>query len=237
LNDNYIKCPRCGEEVYYDLTRCSNCNLSLYPQEVDLGEEEFLGNPVNGFDDWPISPGALLIGWLVSSAIIIGLHIFLSRFGVIGVSTYRGRLILLGIDPIGMMIAGYISGMMVSQRPALHGSILGIIGIGISIFMEMYWRDIKLEGLIRIDIVVSWILIVVSAISGTVIAYRRAHRFDGKLISVDIEGALYDNLLMKVGYNSNVVQRLIEFERNKDPGAGRVLLLRRAINRWERDNR
>ena len=29
--DNEIECPRCGETVYHELTRCPECGLNYYP--------------------------------------------------------------------------------------------------------------------------------------------------------------------------------------------------------------
>jgi hypothetical protein len=237
LSDDFIECPRCGREVYIDLPRCPYCNLDFYPQEGDLEDEELIDNTDYVFDAPPISSEALLIGWLVSSILVIGLHILVSQLSAIDAYSLLGRLILLGIAPISMIISGYISGMILYQRPYLHGSLLGIWGVGISILMEMYWRDIKLEGLLRSDILISWILIMLFSISGTVIAYHQRHRIDRIFVFGGIERDLYENLLKKVGYNTDIVKRLIKFEQDKDPEAGRASLLQSAIDRWERDNR
>ena len=50
------------------------------------------------------------------------------------------------------------------------------------------------------------------------------------------EKALFDDLLRKVGGDRSVVERLIEFERGRRPGATRLTYLQNAINRWEREN-
>lgn len=34
--DSEIECPRCGENVYHELTRCPACGLNFYP----LDDEE-----------------------------------------------------------------------------------------------------------------------------------------------------------------------------------------------------
>ena len=47
---------------------------------------------------------------------------------------------------------------------------------------------------------------------------------------------LYNNLLLKVGGDPAVVERLVVFERQKSPGAHRTVCLQNAIQRWERDN-
>jgi len=51
------------------------------------------------------------------------------------------------------------------------------------------------------------------------------------------EAALFDDLLRKVGGDRSVVERLIEHERQKRPGATRLTCLQNAISRWEHENR
>ncbi len=46
----------------------------------------------------------------------------------------------------------------------------------------------------------------------------------------------YQELLIKVGWDRGIADRLIEFERKKAPTADRNELIRRAIDRWLRDN-
>lgn len=51
------------------------------------------------------------------------------------------------------------------------------------------------------------------------------------------EKALFDNLLLKVGGDRTVVERLIAHERRHNANATRVTCLQGAIRRWERENR
>lgn len=48
---------------------------------------------------------------------------------------------------------------------------------------------------------------------------------------------LYRNLLNKTGGDKEMVERLIEYERNRKPYARREDSMRSAIERWEQDNR
>lgn len=50
------------------------------------------------------------------------------------------------------------------------------------------------------------------------------------------EAELYQDLYTKTGRDADRVERLIEYERNLSPHADRAELLRRAIERWLRDN-
>jgi len=70
------------------------------------------------------------------------------------------------------------------------------------------------------------------------------HRLSGKPYAAEEvfgdaldQAALYNDLLGKAGGDRAVVERLIEFERQRAPRAGRSAWLRRAIQRWENDNR
>jgi len=51
------------------------------------------------------------------------------------------------------------------------------------------------------------------------------------------ENQLYQDLLRKARGDQGLVERLIEYERQRSPGSDRLKLLRDAIDRWESDNR
>ena len=51
------------------------------------------------------------------------------------------------------------------------------------------------------------------------------------------QGYYYNDLLQKVGGDHEVVDRLVEYEQELNPGGTRVLWLKAAIERWQRDNR
>jgi hypothetical protein len=51
------------------------------------------------------------------------------------------------------------------------------------------------------------------------------------------QAELFDNLLVKVGGDREKVERLIDFERQQYPQGNRLVWLKDAIQRWERDNR
>ena len=51
------------------------------------------------------------------------------------------------------------------------------------------------------------------------------------------QSKLYKDLLAKVGGDENVVERLIQFERQYQPDGSRITWLKNAIQRWEGDNR
>lgn len=49
--------------------------------------------------------------------------------------------------------------------------------------------------------------------------------------------SLRQNLRLKTGYNEPLIDRLIQFERERVPNAPLQTLMESAIERWERDNR
>jgi hypothetical protein len=51
------------------------------------------------------------------------------------------------------------------------------------------------------------------------------------------EAVLFDDLLRKVGGDRSVVERLIGYEKQINPGATRASCLQNAISRWERENK
>jgi hypothetical protein len=70
------------------------------------------------------------------------------------------------------------------------------------------------------------------------------HRLTKKPYPVDTlfgaainQAELFNTLLGKVGGNHDVVERLIQYEKQSAPQGNRLLWLGRAIQRWEKDNR
>jgi hypothetical protein len=51
------------------------------------------------------------------------------------------------------------------------------------------------------------------------------------------EAALFDDLLRKVGGDRSVVERLIGYEKQLQPGTTRLSCMQNAITRWEQENR
>jgi predicted nucleic acid-binding Zn-ribbon protein len=50
------------------------------------------------------------------------------------------------------------------------------------------------------------------------------------------QAELFSNLQTKVGGDRTAAERLVEFERQKNPLGNRIAWLNQAIQRWERDN-
>ncbi len=67
---------------------------------------------------------------------------------------------------------------------------------------------------------------------------RRAYRPTASTVGVGsyANSDLYRKLLNKAKGDSELVERLVEYERKRKPYAGQEELMERAINRWEHDN-
>jgi hypothetical protein len=125
--ENEIECARCSAHIYYELTRCPNCGVSLYEPEDETEDAQPRSTPSRG--------------------------------------------ILTGL------------------RDSFH-----------RLFRKPYSAD-EIFG---------------SALN---------------------QAALYDDLLRKVGGDRMAADRLVEFEHRRTPGGSRLAWIRRAIERWEKDNR
>lgn len=66
---------------------------------------------------------------------------------------------------------------------------------------------------------------------------RKPYRVDEVFGSAIDRVVLYDDLLQKVGGDKPVVERLLAYERKRQPEGTCSSWLQNAIQRWERDNR
>lgn len=67
------------------------------------------------------------------------------------------------------------------------------------------------------------------------IVYYVNHRYSISLWGM--ERRLYQQLLKRTSRDRALVQRLIEYERQRNPGSNQLQLLQNAIYRWDRDRR
>jgi hypothetical protein len=66
---------------------------------------------------------------------------------------------------------------------------------------------------------------------------KQPHPADDLFTGAMREAILFDDLLRKVGGDRSVVERLLEYEKQKRPSATRLACLQNAISRWEHENR
>jgi hypothetical protein len=66
--------------------------------------------------------------------------------------------------------------------------------------------------------------------------FKKPYPVDNLFGAAINQADLYNDLLLKVGGDRPVAERLIEFEKQKLPGSNRMVWIKNAIQRWERDN-
>ncbi|MEP6896816.1 MAG: hypothetical protein ABI986_14525 [Chloroflexota bacterium] len=62
------------------------------------------------------------------------------------------------------------------------------------------------------------------------------HPAEDLFIGIVKQKDLFDDLVRKVGGDTSAAERLIEYEKQQNSGATRLLCLQNAIQRWEREN-
>jgi hypothetical protein len=236
MEENEFECPRCGERVYYELGRCPNCGLNFY-------------NPEDEPDDWRqrwsgpqrvpgISLIAIAAGWAISGMVAVLAYIALNQVFRAGLKGQPGWIFIMGSTALGSFVGAYLAGRISSYRPILQGLIVGGLNLGFVILLDAYNRNLVIGNIIRWQTLVAWGLTALAGLAGgRLISWQEMRGIERLFFPEDREEELYQDLLAKVGYDREIVERLVEYERKRDPGAPRTVLLKNAIERWERDNR
>jgi len=240
FDDHQIECPRCGEMVHFELTRCSNCGLNFYlaDEEGEWWEaEQSVSRVRSSLPD--ISLVAILLGWLVSALIAFGIHFLVAQVYGSQSTSLSGRVVLLFANPLGSFVGGVVVAALAERKPISHGIILGLLSVGDSLLLEAYWRDLSQVNLLRPITVLGWGLTMLAGVLAAYLYMKRARQemVEALFYPSEWDSQRYDELYMKVGYNVDRVERLIEYERRRAPGKSREEWIERAIQRWERDNR
>lgn len=234
MNDNEIECARCGRTFSIDLTRCPHCGVNIYEPEDDLPpHNETLTNIQNALR----MPFAILAGWFIAA--FVGLLIYIpTRFALTESPTATVvALLAAGALSVGAFAGGFIY-QRISQERSTFGSVSHILFsviLGIAVFLSeggssFLWLPLSLMGLPVIG---------AASFFGIKIADKmlRQAMIDDLFAPVVESQKLYQDLLVRVGHDRAIAERLIEHERQYMPKAPRYTLMENAINRWNRDNR
>ena len=236
MNANEIECTRCGETVYYELNECPACGLNFYLPEEDEGQETWTAeqSDIGGISIWRVSVAGVFFGWLSASLIFF-------VFQLLGISIVPFAqpnvvpLLILTTGAIAGFAGGYLAGWLSNERHLFAASLVGVLTLFSSIIVEAYWRDLVSEALLNLWTVLTWAAILLAAFSGGFVSRKRSLRVDDILFGD--EEALYHELMLKIGYDPSLAERLIALERQRTPMGTRATLIWSAITRWERDNR
>ncbi len=113
------------------------------------------------------------------------------------------------------------------------------MSIANAILLEAYWRDLSFENLLNAPTILGGVFTLMAALFATNLYMKRVRRnmVEALFFSSKEESRLYEDLYMKVGYDPERVERLIDYERQQAPQESRAELIERAIQRWNQDNR
>jgi len=236
MENNDLECPNCGASVYYELTRCPKCGWNFYDADANEAFEPARQEP--WWDAaWVGSLKAVLSGWLAAAAVTFALHYSISRIYAPETLNLPAQAILFFSGPLGALAGGYLAGALAKRRQAGHGLAVGMLTIGAALLLETHWHEVTTAFLLQPAAWLNWIVTVLAGIAGEVIYTRSNEQAALPRWIVTSEEDLYRNLLAKVRSNPETAERLIAFERQKAPQAGRRMLIQNAIERWLRDNR
>jgi len=239
FEDNQIECAHCGESFYIELTECPHCGRRVYPDEV---QDDWEGE--GGLSSSPRFGGVLrfilaaLLGIFLASFIGLGLYQLLRQVVLSELTGVYVFILIAVVLCLGTFIGGYVA-LMVSRRYArMMGRLIALSGIGLTLLVTSHeWGSIFATSQIAGTLIVC-LLVSAAGIAGVMLAGRalRGQIYEDLFAPPD-EADLYHELVVKVGYDTAIADRLIEFERQRQPSASRSQLLRNALWRWERDNR
>ena len=253
MNENYdpteIECGHCGTRFSYELFRCPNCGARVYEPDIDdetdvISNNEIpLGAATRLVGIELLSKGLVIVWGLVS--ILIAVSVYIGLRPVIHDSSNIFILIMIYICfGCGALIGGFIAGRFYRRKRNWNGLVVGLFSLGgVLVLLAHEFTDLRYA-------LFTWVtpfgvgLIFAAGWFGANLSNRLTTRtvaeelFKKPLQVADSdEYGLYYELLMKVNFESEVAERLIEFESKQNPNAKRVELIEAAIQRWVKDNR
>lgn len=233
LKAHEIECPRCSAQVSMEHTHCPNCGLNFYmPEANDWPElEEQPDTPVETFTRQAL---LVLLGWLIIAGMAFVLFALLrTALRDPGYGDIWYVLVLSATAALG----AWVSARFAQQAHLWVSGLVGVGAVGISILFDAFRQDLAVAGLIRPTTLLTWFVIMaVSLLLGWWEA-RQALRVDHLLFASPTETELYETLLARLRYDQAMLERLVDYERQRAPHGSRAQWLRSALQRWERDNR
>ncbi len=230
-----IECPRCGTQVYYELTTCPKCGLNFYEPEGS----DFPTSP-----QWGINPaanrqphqpwGMLALGVLVAFGVGFGVNRLLAAWAGPVLTGWELALHWAAL-PLGALLAGWIASREPWRSPWLPAGMLGLLCGLFALLFDAYWfpspwRPAGLASVLASFGLAPWVLMWRDRVA-------QEQAVSDLFFPPETETSLYQELYAKTGFDTEVVNRLLEYERQRAPYASRKIHLQNAIARWKRDNR
>jgi DNA-directed RNA polymerase subunit RPC12/RpoP len=253
MNDDYdpteIECGHCGTHFSYELLRCPNCGSRVYEPEVDeesktkSNSEIPLGAATRLVVKELFSKALVIVWGLVSIAIAILIYIGL-RPVFHNATKILALIIIYVCAGCGALIGGFIAGRFSNRRISWDGLVVGLLSLGGALALLAHeFFDLKVAFLSWVT-PFGWALVLSAGWAGAYIANRSKNEIMPEPTSEkqtytaeSEEYGLYYELLLKVNFDTEVAERLIEDEGRQRPMASRVDWIESAIQGWERDKR
>jgi hypothetical protein len=231
---NELECPHCGATFHYELTRCPKCGVNIYfPEDEDDGE---FGQTISSFFASFRFPLGILAGWLATIALSLSLYIPVRFAFTMPQSQFIVYAIVVACTAAGTFAGGFFAVRVTKEKVILSALLIGLVGVGIAITILLReWTTLFPFP----SVTLGWLVILGSGFTGAKVAERMLRKvtFETLFVVPPTEETLYQDLFIKAGYDHNIANRLIEYERQRTPQATRSQLIRSAIQRWEHDNR
>lgn len=241
---NEIECARCGERFPIDLTRCPKCGASVYPTEGEEGDWQTKAS------DWtlPQSPmrevmevlralGWLAVGWLVAVILTLSLYIPLRSLVFRQLDSLLLQALIFVCAALGAAGGGFLVGRLAGMQGDLLGPLAGALNLLTPLILNAHEFGTPLNR--PLGVLLGGALVILAAWLATRLGRRLARQaLVANLFSPpEAQTDTYQDLLEKVGHDHATAERLIDYERRRNPDASRSDWIRAAISRWQRDNR
>lgn len=234
IGSNEIECARCGGIFHIEETRCPHCGVSIYePEDEHPTQDSALNNVKNALRQ----PFAIFAGWFMAAFIGLLLYIPIRLAGANEPGQLLLTLLVTGTLSLGAFAGGFLY-QRIQQGKSKFGNLSQIslsILIGILVFIT--------EGGSALLWTVFSILALGVIAAASFLGIKFADKMMRKAMINDLFAPVlesqkrYLELLVKVGHDRDIAERLIEHERKFTPKATRNILVENAIKHWERDNR
>jgi hypothetical protein len=232
-NDLDFDCPHCGAMANYEMTSCPECGQSFYPLDEDTQPADDDSSVIA----WISSLVAVGISWLVAAAVTFILFSLFSRWITLQPITIAGQIFLSAASLLGALVGGFIIGRAADHHPVQHSLATAVLVIGNSILLESYWRTVTLANLVTPAIILTWALIILVVLASAGILNKTISMSQSIVRGTYTEDDLYWDLLLLIGIDQSAADRLVEYERSQNPNAKPAELIKKAIERLERDRK
>lgn len=141
--------------------------------------------------------------------------------------------VLIGM-PLGAFLGGYWAGMQTRWRPWLYGLFAaGAMLLALALFRALVYNVPVIALSLALGPAAAWL----AARGGFGSLGFSLKNFNFKVIRDRRERALYDQLLARLRQDGYMAERLIDFERRRNPNLSRERLIQNAIDRLTHDRR